>query len=1631
MTGDEVNGNGTGVLNPANSVNQVTGLASDSGINPTGQGTAGPLGNIYVSGGSSNTNNGQTVLIRRRINTAGFDPFAVGAFPHSPFLRNVGGTTPWPTAQVPAIITAVGDVVATTASVATTTVATGVAFDITTNRSCIGATISQTLPAGSATLFTTPPATVTGTYPGGADDGLVACVPFLNDTTVSGITGGAPGTQGSTITFSMQAGTTPTSTAPFVPLTTSPNNTTTITITNPNTLVSPAILGPNVFYSPGGVAGPPAGSAAHVPWLRLSNAINAAGSVVTASLLDQGFINDPNHLNPASQLDPGFYQATFTVIPGAGADNAGIPVVFTVNLLVTGNVYTNTSVGGGTVANTTVQLLEGKGWTDVGLADKLINIPIVSAVPINSPSFSNIVFDVQRDANGNPLFSNTAPANATAYPVLGVPSLTGGVQNVAFTPGSNYTPNTPTSPALGLVTNPLTFSAPVGGGTTAQGYFNVGPGGHVTSVVITNPGSGYQNPPSVIFPLPLAGGTQAVATNVTITGPSAGLNHGPFGTVNLRPTSGLTPGTIGCGSTPFSGSVAPQGLTLENACYIQVDLPANILSGAPSGNYTGTFYLTIPNDVTNNEPSEAPESSPPSPQPIIGFSPVGSTNMAFTVPPASPTVVPVTITVIVGTGSLIVNSPWLSNIAPFIVNPPTVPPMMPLAPFAVPYGYTGTVNSSNNNVPFIQGVTGNNPNNGIHTISIDSKNLLQPQGTFLTNVTPGINANAQLAYTESTGCPDDDNACVNPLPGIVLPIATCTTTSPAIPAGVLQVTPTGILPASNAAASTTDVTFSIVNPSTLLPGFYASTVTISALTNTGNPVLDGTGAPVAVSVPVCLTVGNNLEYEVYDTNTGTAIASGPNPMSGFLFMEAGLTPQVLLDEVFAIGPSQNVNLPVPGGPLFAPGTDRLEVPATMTPSALNPVWATPPTFPAGAGNQMGTACHGTEPANACTPMYRLLTVAPPQNTAPSTGYIGGFTVTPTYALGLPAPLGLLGAAPNPLSATLPIEISSGPTVITNPPATSNPLGNIVSGVVTGIIINGGGSLYTTPPAITFAGGCVNEPTAQAILNPTTGAVTRIILTTLGGGCSTQPLVTIAPPTTPGGTQATATAIISDAVVNLSFTEVVGQLNTIPNQLNVQLLPSDTTTHIFSFGPLFFNSASVQTWLDFSPNGCGGAIPFNPNQAEPGFFNGCQIQFNPEPLVVSSLAPGTYTAWMVIAATPPAQPAFTAVVVTLNVTTGTALQCQVNITDSSNNNSSTTLSVNGTSTAGYWPSNPLTLTVSTVGTCPAFTTAVANPSNAGVAPFVSIASGGSGAGTGTITYNAYANTLLSARSNTITVTAGTGSATYTVNEPASADTLLNREARAVYQRVLGREADSGGFNYWTCLAPAPAPCANLGVSGLGQMVDGFITSWEGEYTGFQIIAIYQAVLGRAPTFAEWSAARTTFVANDNPNGWTAAAQALSNTLVNSNEYANKFGSPTNTSNVVSHLFQNALDRAPGAGELSTGIATILGGGTSGVYAELLNIWGSSQGLNPTQPPNLIFTSAAYQVTTNADYIYYLYYAILGRDVDAGGYAFWLNVANSFGQGILFNNTAGRIAIEGNGTPGSGFVGSTEFQNTFNH
>ena len=152
---------------------------------------------------------------------------------------------------------------------------------------------------------------------------------------------------------------------------------------------------------------------------------------------------------------------------------------------------------------------------------------------------------------------------------------------------------------------------------------------------------------------------------------------------------------------------------------------------------------------------------------------------------------------------------------------------------------------------------------------------------------------------------------------------------------------------------------------------------------------------------------------------------------------------------------------------------------------------------------------------------------------------------------------------------------------------------------------------------------------------------------------------------------------------------------------------------------------------------------------------------------------------------------------------------------------------GTASAGgFQPEVPQTvgITPAVGATCAGYTARASDP-------WLSATTSGA-----SFTFTALSNPHPGSRSGTLTITnTSGGSATFTVSEAGDPEILLNRQVRALYGSVLGRDPDSAGFAFWT----------GSGSAGLGQMLDSFLTSPENFNNDFAVMAAYQAATGWRP------------------------------------------------------------------------------------------------------------------------------------------------------------------------------------------
>ena len=312
--------------------------------------------------------------------------------------------------------------------------------------------------------------------------------------------------QSSGITFSLPAGTT------YTLATGGLNSTFTMNQANIVATIPPGIppsatvsFGPvgKVYYD-GFHSRPPHSSStgAAIDWLDV-NVIAGTTIGLTLNCAAPGVVGCTDPFPGASFLDPGTYYCALTLIPtvtGGVADNEGIPQTIIITLNVLGVLDVNTAAGGGNKAVGTTSgstggtfitaaLSQGTAgtahWvTPAGQAvapvldsagNLVLNIPVISAVPLNSPSNAAFVFTVWQSvcpqgvspgANINgcmqPFNPPGATPGSTALSILNTGAASGAPVFIGATAGSIFL-----NPGAGLVEqSPWHFHqrSPVAGG---------------------------------------------------------------------------------------------------------------------------------------------------------------------------------------------------------------------------------------------------------------------------------------------------------------------------------------------------------------------------------------------------------------------------------------------------------------------------------------------------------------------------------------------------------------------------------------------------------------------------------------------------------------------------------------------------------------------------------------------------------------------------------------------------------------------------------------------------------------------------------------------------------------------------------------------------------------------------------------------------------------------------------------------------------------------------------------------------------------------------------------------------------------------------------------------------------------
>lgn len=207
-------------------------------------------------------------------------------------------------------------------------------------------------------------------------------------------------------------------------------------------------------------------------------------------------------------------------------------------------------------------------------------------------------------------------------------------------------------------------------------------------------------------------------------------------------------------------------------------------------------------------------------------------------------------------------------------------------------------------------------------------------------------------------------------------------------------------------------------------------------------------------------------------------------------------------------------------------------------------------------------------------------------------------------------------------------------------------------------------------------------------------------------------------------------------------------------------------------------------------------------------------------------------------------------------------------------------------------------------------------------------------------------------------------------------------RQQYVDVLGREPDESGFNYWSDQILACGEDASCTRAARTSVVAAFFVENEAQQTGSYIYDVYAGTLGRRPAYGEYAVDRQQVVGgNSLDNAKTAYAQ----NFVQRAEFMTKYQNALTTESFVDALIQSV--------QLS-------GVDLSSERANLVNLYRQ----NPDQVSSraavirsLADNSAFKQSQYNRAFVLTEYFSYLRRDIDQGGYDFWVNVLNTGAAG----------------------------------
>jgi uncharacterized repeat protein (TIGR01451 family) len=219
-------------------------------------------------------------------------------------------------------------------------------------------------------------------------------------------------------------------------------------------------------------------------------------------------------------------------------------------------------------------------------------------------------------------------------------------------------------------------------------------------------------------------------------------------------------------------------------------------------------------------------------------------------------------------------------------------------------------------------------------------------------------------------------------------------------------------------------------------------------------------------------------------------------------------------------------------------------------------------------------------------------------------------------------------------------------------------------------------------------------------------------------------------------------------------------------------------------------------------------------------------------------------------------------------------------------------------------------------------------------------------------------------------------------------------RQHYIDFLSREADPGGLAYW---ASQITQCGNDAACIADQRINvsaAFFYSLEFQQTGSFVYGLYKGALGRQPTYPEFTADHNRVIGGTNLNNDKAA---LADDFVQRPEFLQRYPTSLPNKDFVNNLFDTA-GLFPFTAERQAEIDAM-----------------NNQGRTRAQVVQDVIDIQAFKDRElNPSFVLMQYFGYLRRDVDPGGYAYWLDVLNQT------NNFRGMVCA---------FLSSLEYQARF--